>query len=63
MVLIRVGLLVSLKESPRALASSRRVCAKYPLHPNASMIFSYRAEGKRAVGGALRIKITYTVEP
>ena len=37
----------------RAMFSSSGVFTKCPLPPNASMIFSYRAEGNKAVGGAL----------
>ena len=42
----------------RATFNSSGVFTKYPQPPNASMIFSYRADGSRAVGGALN-KVKY----
>ena len=56
MTLINTGFLffpVSTKALSNAFFSSSGVSAKKPFPPNASIILSYRALGKRAVGGAL----------
>ena len=62
MTLINTGFLffpVSTKALSNAFFSSSGVSAKKPFPPNASIILSYRALGKRAVGGALDKQIFY----